>query len=66
MLTSFKDRDFTQDPNVIWIDPMWNWADGCVPIENYEVPILPASGIVNSAIAWDIYESTVRRLGIIK
>jgi hypothetical protein len=57
-----QDRDYVHDSNVIWIDPMWNWADGCVPLENYEVPLLPASGVVNGAIAWEIYEATQREI----
>ena len=55
----FADRDFTHDDGVTWIDPMWNWSDACVPLEGYDIPLLPASGIVNGAIAWEIY-----RLGV--
>jgi len=51
----YADRDFTKDDGVIWIDPMWNWADACVPLEGYDIPVLPASGVVNGAIAWEIY-----------
>ena len=51
----YPDRDYTQDPGVIWIDPMWPWSDACVPIEGYDVSVLPASGLVNGAIAWEIY-----------
>ena len=51
----FADRDFAKDDGVIWIDPMWNWSDACVQLEGYDVPLLPASGIVNGAIAWEIY-----------
>lgn len=49
------ERDFVQDPGVIWIDPMWDWPDACVPLEGYDVPLLAASGVVNGAIAWEIY-----------
>lgn len=48
-------RDYARDRNVIWIDPMWPWVDACVPLEGYEVPLLASSGIVNGAIAWEIY-----------
>jgi len=34
---------------------MWGWSDACVPLEGYDVPLLAASGIVNGAIAWEIY-----------
>jgi hypothetical protein len=53
------DRDFLRDPGTIWIDPMWDWPDACVVIEGYDVPILPASGIVNGAIAWELYRLTM-------
>ncbi len=48
-------RDYVHDAGVIWIDPMWDWADACVPVDGYDIPILPASGIVNGAITWEIY-----------
>ncbi len=49
------DRDYMGGENVIWIDPMWDWPDACVPIDGYDVPLLAASGIVNGTIAWEIY-----------
>lgn len=49
------DRDYLDDSGVIWIDPMWDWPDACVPLEGYDVPLLAASGIVNGAIAWEIF-----------
>lgn len=49
------DRDFISGKDVIWIDPMWDWLDACVTLENYDIPILPASGVVNGSIAWEIY-----------
>ena len=52
-------RDYpNNDEDVLWIDPMWPWADGVVQIPNYDVPACPASGIINSAIAWEIYRLT--------
>lgn len=56
----FADRDSVRDSGVLWIDPMWNWPDACVSLEGYDVPLLPASGIVNGAIAWEIYRLTVK------
>lgn len=49
------DRDFTHDPEVVWIDPMWDWLDGCVSVEGYDIPILPASSVLNGAIVWELY-----------
>ncbi len=54
------DRDFVADEGVVWIDPMWDWPDACVSLEGYDVPLLAASGIMNGAIAWEIYRLTVR------
>lgn len=54
-VTVREDRDFVKDDGVIWIDPMWDWPDACVPMEGYDVPVLAASGLVNGAIAWEIY-----------
>ena len=52
-------RDFpNNDSDVLWIDPMWPWVDGVVTIPNYDVPACPASGVINAAIAWEIYRLT--------
>lgn len=53
-VTVLGDRDYDKDSGVVWIDPMWRWADACVSLGGYDIPILPPSGIVNSAIAWEI------------
>ena len=47
-------RDFATGPRVVWIDPMWPWADACVTIPGYDIPAFPASGVVDAAIAWEI------------
>ncbi len=51
-------RDYVKNPNVIAIDPMWPWVDGCVPLEGYDVPLLAGSGVVNGAIAWELARLT--------
>jgi hypothetical protein len=53
-----RHRDYAADPGVIWIDPMWSWADACVNLDGYDIPILPPSGIVNAAIAWEMFEKS--------
>ncbi len=58
-----RHRDYTQDPDVTWIDPMWPWMDACVELEGYDIAMLPPSGIVNAAIAWEIYRVAAERLG---
>jgi len=40
--------------NIIFIDPAWPLADACVNVPNYDIPILPASGVVNAAIYWSL------------
>lgn len=54
-----SDRDFVDDVGVVWIDPMWDWLDACVFLEGYDVPLLAASGVINGAIAWEIYRLSV-------
>lgn len=35
-------RDYpNNDEDVLWIDPMWPWADGVVQIPTYDVPACP-------------------------
>ena len=43
--------------NVLYIDPAWPLADGCVTVPGYDVPILPASGVVQAAIYWTMASS---------
>ncbi len=59
-VTVHPHRDYMNDPEVVWIDPMWEWRDACVPIEGYDVPLLAPSGIVNGAIAWEIHRLATR------
>ncbi len=40
--------------NILYIDPAWPLADGCVAVPGYDVPILPASGIMQAGIYWTI------------
>ncbi len=40
--------------NILYIDPAWPLTDGCVKVAGYDVPILPASGVVQAAIFWTI------------
>jgi len=40
--------------NVLYIDPAWPFADGCLTVPGYDVPILPARGVVQAAIYWTI------------
>jgi len=40
--------------NILYVDPGWPLADGCVAVPGYDVPILPASGVIQAAIFWTI------------
>jgi len=40
--------------NILYLDPGWQLADGCVAVPGYDVPILPASGVIQAAIYWSI------------
>ena len=40
--------------NILYIDPAWPLTDGCVTLQGYDIPILPASGVVQAAIYWTI------------
>lgn len=47
-------------PNILYIDPAWPLADGCVNVPGYDIPILPASGVVQAAIYWTIASAEAR------
>jgi hypothetical protein len=40
--------------NILYIDPAWPIADGCVTVPGYDIPILPASGVIQAAIYWTL------------
>jgi hypothetical protein len=46
--------------NIVCIDPAWPLADGCVTVPGYDVPLLPASGVVQAAIYWTVVSEWAR------
>ena len=50
--------------NVIYIDPGWPLDDGCVIVPGYDVPILPASGVMSAAIYWATLAEVCRTDGL--
>lgn len=40
--------------NILYIAPGWPLADGCVTLPGYDVPILPASGVIQAAVCWTL------------
>ena len=51
-----------QEPasNILYIDPAWPLTDGCVTVPGYDIPILPASGVIQAAIYWTIVSERAR------
>jgi hypothetical protein len=48
------DRPPEPAKNILCLDPAWPLADGCVSVAGYDVPILPASGVVDASIYWTL------------
>lgn len=40
--------------NIIYVAPGWPLTDACVNVPGYDIPILPASGVIQAAIYWTI------------
>lgn len=40
--------------NILYLDPKWPLTDGCVEVPGYDVPILPASGVMQAALLWTL------------
>ena len=40
--------------NVVYFEPGWPLPDSCVEVPGYDIPILPASGVINAAIYWAV------------
>jgi hypothetical protein len=49
--------------NILYIDPAWPQADGCVMVPGYDIPILPSSGVIQAAIYWAIASEAFREAG---
>ena len=45
--------------NILYLDPAWPLADGCVSLHGYDIPILPASGVVDAAIYWTMRQAAL-------
>lgn len=46
--------------NSLYANPHWPIEDGCVEVPGYDVPILPASSIIQSTIYWSIVAEAYR------
>ncbi len=45
-------------PFIRYVDPHFPMEDACVPIKGYDVPALPASGVMQAAIFWSLLAET--------
>lgn len=52
--------DWVQDEHHIYIDPCWEIQDSVVEVPGYDVRILPISGIIQSAIFWELIEKSAK------
>jgi uncharacterized phosphosugar-binding protein len=48
--------EFTRNPKNVYIDPFWTMTDAAVPVNHYDIKILPVSGIMQSAVYWQLIE----------
>jgi hypothetical protein len=46
---------------VIYLEPGWPLTDACVTVPGYDIPILPASGVVQAAIYWSLVAEREQR-----
>jgi hypothetical protein len=49
--------DWVEDATHIYIDPCWEVQDAAVKVPGYDINILPPSGVMQSAIFWQLIES---------
>jgi len=46
--------------NIVYLDLGWPLTDACVRVPGYDVPILPASGVLQAAIYWALASERAR------
>ncbi|MCC6682913.1 MAG: hypothetical protein IT445_18600 [Phycisphaeraceae bacterium] len=51
--------DLTAQPDHVYLNPHWPLADAVVDLAGYDVPLLPASGIMDAAVYWQLVELSV-------
>jgi hypothetical protein len=52
LYTSAKRGEGDGRDGIYFVDPHWPIEDACVAIDGYDIPILPASGVLQAAIYW--------------
>ena len=51
--------EFTARPGNIYLDQCWEIRDACLRLKGYDVPVIPISGIMTTAIYWQLVENLV-------
>lgn len=52
--------DLTALPDHVYLDPHWPTTDAVVDLPGYDVPVLPASGVLDAAVYWQLVELATR------
>ncbi|MCK9589722.1 MAG: hypothetical protein M0Q93_10240, partial [Terrimicrobiaceae bacterium] len=48
--------EWVEDAEHVYIDPCWEVQDAGVELPGYDINILPVSGVMQSAIFWELLE----------
>jgi len=48
--------EFLNRPNSFYMNPHWPSTDAIVPLPGYDVAVLPASGVLDAAVYWQLVE----------
>ncbi len=54
LYTSVERARDDRAPYITYVNPRWPKTDACVAISGYDIPALPASGVVQAAIYWSL------------
>lgn len=46
--------------NIVYLDPRWPSGEACLRVRGYDVPVLPASSILQAAIYWSLIAEAER------
>lgn len=50
--------EFTQETQHIYIRPYWAITDAAISLDGYDIPILPLSGLMQTAVYWSLVEAS--------
>jgi hypothetical protein len=55
--------EYTSNPKHVYLNPFWDTQDAVVRVEGYDIDILPISGVMQSAIYWQLVELSGGKTG---